>query len=77
MTDRILGYRSLGPFFKIRGMAGARAFGWQIDITDHRVMPPFFSERYGYGSERYRHIGPFCVRSGRLISAPMTPKGGE
>lgn len=57
--------REFGPVFILRGMLGLRALGWQFDVTDHRKVPPLFSERYGY--ERHPHVGPFCFRGGRLL----------
>ena len=48
------------------GWYGVRVPGWQFDVKNHRLHRPLFSERYGYGKRDYRHIGPFCLRFGRL-----------
>lgn len=43
-----------------------RLFGYGAGLTDHRIDPPLFSERYngthGISRRTYIHIGPWCVR---------------
>ena len=72
------GVKQRGPLFKMRGMAGVRALGWQADVTNHRVRPPYFSERYsgqhGVPKHRRLHLGPLCFSVMKLTPAPTPPK---